>query len=149
MKHRILCVYSNIDEDEELEYLPRGPKVELEGHDVTVVRTLIEARCMLEFCDGFFEYVLADKDVLVDEDAGDYRVSASLILDYEGGPIKCLGMFVPADENTVYVELLKDGSVMVADKTCWTFTGERDWKMLLNLVKRITSEFTRVKINDD
>ena len=138
---RILCVYHDLDDDEEPEYLVRGPMDELVGHDVTVVKTLIEARIMLLFCSGFFEIVLADKDVLVDEDSGDYTVSATLILEQGGCNVKGLGVFVPSTEKTAYVAQLSDNSVVVADQNCWTFTGKRDWNKLLALVQRVVFEY--------
>ena len=137
MRLKILCVYY----DEEMQFLAQDPEIEFHDHDVTVVRTYMEAQGAISDPSVRFDIILADA-LLPDYDVtAEDKMPSMLLMSHIRCGTRGFGIFVPEFFENVLTDSFDGRCVLVADKTCWTDTGQRDWVKLLHLVKRMVGEF--------
>ena len=137
MKHNILCLYY----DDEIQFLAQDPESEFADHDVTVVHTYEEARNLLFSPTSTFDIVLADAVVPYSNKHLNEMGPSVLLAGYLNSNVRGFGMFVPRHFESEYTSALGPQCVMVADRTCWTITEQRDWRKLLVYTIQRVAEF--------
>ena len=149
-KLRILCAYC----DQEPRYLETDPEEEFREHEVTVVKTYAEAKALImDEARGIppFDVVLADVSLpggLFDGVFDDFPFCPILLQPYlDRSLVRGLGIFVPEHFETLFES--SDGyAVTVASKECWTPLNTRDWRKLLELVLKASSESDQFTIRE-
>ncbi|MEO8638173.1 MAG: hypothetical protein ABI430_04725 [Candidatus Taylorbacteria bacterium] len=133
---KILCAYY----DKETGFLNTDPEVELVGHQITTVHYYEHVGFMMnDKSRGIppFDVVLMDVVLPWNEACSpdEAMLPTSLLMRHlDSSLIRGMGIFVPIYFETEFAFDFHDYHAMVADRTCWTPTDKRDWRMLLNLV---------------
>ncbi len=137
MRLKILCIYRN----KETQFLAQDPDIEFHDHDVTVVHTYMEAQRVVSDPRARFDIILADAWLPDYDVTGEDTMPSMFLMSHIRCGARGFGMFVPEYFENDLTDSLDGRCVLVADKTCWTDTGQRDWVKLLHLVKRMIGEF--------
>lgn len=133
---KILCAYYNEDSDP----LEPDPTAELEGHETVVVHDYNSLkRLVLDSLTDASPFAVVLSDVALPRRPGlwgDMMPTALLQTYVERTLIRGLGIFVPTHFESEMSFGRESYYAIVADRTCWTSTGKRDWRKLLSLVVR-------------
>lgn len=129
----VLCVFHNNVEN----WLLKSPDAELCGCNVTSAHTIVEALRLIRDPKNFFDVVLFDLYLPYSEVSKGFSVaSLNLLTDIRASLVRGVGIFVPLHLTQTYAFTENDYYREVATHDAYTFTGDRDWATMLDLVLR-------------
>lgn len=134
---KILCAYH----DDEIDYLGTDPEIELAGHEIVTVHSYAETIKLITDSSVRippFDVVLLDIVLPYGLDLSGKKtpmmLTPLLFIQTDENLIRGMGVFVPKDHREGFSSNIDSYHALVADNTCWTPSGKRDWRKLLELV---------------
>ena len=130
---KILCAYHN----RSVESSETDPQKELVGHVVTIVHSYDEVGLLM--CDTSrgiptFDIVLMDVVLPWAQNSTEMIPTVLLMRHIDTGLVRGMGIFVPPYFESEFAYDHDQYHMIVADRSCWTFSGKRNWSKLLGLV---------------
>ncbi len=110
-------------------------------HEVTVISHYEQAVNLLANPSSRFDVIIADNSVPFSPDYEHEMIVSMLLISHIRCRVKGFGIFVPGHYETVFVQRMGHGPVVVADKTCWTVSDQRDWNKMFHIVQNMMGEF--------